>query len=286
MSNAVIAATTLADTDAGPITLEVGRLRLTASQIQSGSIAGGIGRPEATGAGGAILISASREAVLTDGIVATAADARGNAGDIVIAGPRISLDGSSINSTAFGEGNAGTVTLAAADRLTLKESSIVTTAQRSAGGQVVIQAGRLIDLQDSSVESSVAREAGDAGDITIDPDFLIIDDSAILARADAGVGGDIQITAGQILRSPGSLISAEAGVSGIDGTIVVDAPETDLSGELVILAPPAFDADSAAARALRGAPRRRRQQFHRHRPRRPAARARRVARQRLAAAIG
>ena len=105
-----------------------------------------------------------------------------------------------------------------------------------------IQAGRLIDLQDSRVESSVAREAGNAGDITIDPDFLILDDSAILARADAGIGGDIQITAGQILRSPGSLISAVAGVSGIDGTIVVDAPEIDLSGDLVILQAPAFDA--------------------------------------------
>ena len=76
---------------------------------------------------------------------------------------------------------------------------------------MTIQAGRLIDLQDSRVESSVAREAGNAGDITIDPDFLILDDSAILARADAGIGGDIQITAGQILRSPGSLISGGRG---------------------------------------------------------------------------
>ena len=73
--------------------------------------------------------------MLTDGIVITAADARGNAGDIVITSPRISLDGSSVNSTAFAEGNAGAVTLARRPP-DPEGSSIVTTAQRSAGGQL------------------------------------------------------------------------------------------------------------------------------------------------------
>ena len=49
--------------------------------------------------------------------------------------------------------------------------------QQAGGGGITIEVHRLIDLRKSSISSSVAQESGDAGDITIDPDFLILDDA-------------------------------------------------------------------------------------------------------------
>ena len=84
--------------------------------------------------------------------------------------------------------------------------------------------------------SSVSGGAGTtAGDITIDPRFLVLDRSDIIARATAGRGGNIRIAAENLILSPDSVINAEAGDEGIDGTVVVSTPEVDLSGGLVVL---------------------------------------------------
>jgi large exoprotein involved in heme utilization and adhesion len=82
-----------------------------------------------------------------------------------------------------------------------------------------------------------------AGNITIDPRFLILDESDILAQADQGTGGSIAIQAENILRSPGSRIDASSRL-GIDGTVVVSSPEVDLTGGLVELEVPLLDAAS------------------------------------------
>ena len=109
---------------------------------------------------------------------------------------------------------------------------------------MIIRVGRLIDLQKSLIESSVAQDAGNAGDISIDPDFLILDDSQILARAVAGRGGDIRIVASNLVVSPDSLIDAEAGEEGVDGTVATSEPEVDLSSALVVLDVGLLDADA------------------------------------------
>ena len=117
----------------------------------------------------------------------------------------------------------------------MTDGLIASNAAVSGGGAIVLRAPQLIDLADSEISTSVALLAGNAGDIAIDPRFLVLDASSILARASAGQGGDIRIAADQLLVSPDSEINAEAGAEGIDGTIVVNAPEVDLSGGLVVL---------------------------------------------------
>ena len=80
-----------------------------------------------------------------------------------------------------------------------------------------------------------------AGNITIDPKVLVIDDSRILANAPAGFGGKVRIVADNILLPGGDFdallargdISATGGDPTRAGTIAVNAPEVDLSGGLV-----------------------------------------------------
>ena len=126
----------------------------------------------------------------------------------------------------------------------LDRGLITTSAEQAGGGQITLQVNRLIDLQKSSIVSSVGQATGNAGDISIDPDFLVLDDSRILAQAVAGSGGDIAIVADNLLISPDSLINAEAGEEGIDGTVVTSEPAVDLASALVVLDAPLLDAEA------------------------------------------
>ncbi|MEW6298184.1 MAG: hypothetical protein AB1671_10645, partial [Thermodesulfobacteriota bacterium] len=71
--------------------------------------------------------------------------------------------------------------------------------------------------------------AGDAGDITVDPRFVILNDSRVVANAFEGRGGNIRITAGVFLASPFSTLDASSQL-GVDGTVDVRAPVNEISG--------------------------------------------------------
>jgi large exoprotein involved in heme utilization and adhesion len=86
-----------------------------------------------------------------------------------------------------------------------------------------------------------------AGDVTIDPAFLILDGSRIVARATQGAGGNIRITVDNLVRSPDSTIDASAD-SGIDGTVLVSTPEVSLVSGLVVLEGAFVDAARLPAR--------------------------------------
>jgi hypothetical protein len=196
------------------------------------------------------LTLSAEQLVIDGGEITTQAEGAGGGGRIEVRAGVIELrNGGLISAQSTGSGNAGSVTIMAPDglmldRLVLDRGEISTSAQQAGGGRITIQVSELIDLQDSRIESSVAQEAGNAGDISIDPDFLVLDDSAILARADAGVGGDISIVADNLVVSPDSLINAEAGEAGVDGTVVTSEPAVDLASALVVLAAPPLDADA------------------------------------------
>jgi hypothetical protein len=67
------------------------------------------------------------------------------------------------------------------------------------------------------------------GNITIDPEFVILENSQIVASAFEGQGGNIQITAGVFLADPASQVDASSEL-GIDGTVDIRAPVTNVSG--------------------------------------------------------
>jgi hypothetical protein len=72
------------------------------------------------------------------------------------------------------------------------------------------------------------------GNITIDPEFVIVQNSQIVANANRGQGGNIQITAGVFLADPTSRVDASSDL-GIDGTVDIRAPVTNVSGTIAPL---------------------------------------------------
>jgi hypothetical protein len=71
----------------------------------------------------------------------------------------------------------------------------------------------------------------------------VLDDSRIQANAKQGAGGNITLQAGQLIRTPNSVIQASSAQS-VSGTITITAPNTDVAGSLVVLPGTFFDASS------------------------------------------
>ena len=127
----------------------------------------------------------------------------------------------------------------------MQNSSVTTEASQASGGQITINAPEMVRLINSKVITSMAGSGTDTtgGDISIDPNFVILQNSQILAQAFAGTGGNINITAGVFLADPASLVDASSQL-GISGTVNIEAPVQNISGEM---APLSQEFSSAAA---------------------------------------
>ena len=159
--------------------------------------------------------------------------------------PRLRIVHGGVTSQSTGTGDAGNIVIVATDRLELDDGTITTEAAAGGGGRIAIEVGLLIDLLGSEITTSVAGDATTtAGDLTLDPRFIVLEGSRIVAEASEGRGGNIRITVDNLIQLPDSLISASAGPAGIDGTVVISTPEVDLSGGLVILEAALLDAAS------------------------------------------
>jgi large exoprotein involved in heme utilization and adhesion len=106
---------------------------------------------------------------------------------------------------------------------------------------IIIRVGRLFVMNQGQVTTSVAGGRGSGGNITanvgeagLSEGFLVIKSSRIVADALEGAGGDITLTAGQILRSADSVITATSKF-GLNGQVTIQAPQTDPSASLRVL---------------------------------------------------
>jgi len=225
---------------------------LAGGQVGSGTLG------QSTGRGGNVTVTMTKEVVIAgqsaqinsisgmrepSGIFASteslSSEAK-RAGRVLVRAPLIQLaDDGEISSESRNNdtGRAGRITIRGADRILLDGGAEISTVTgTSGGGDIRIKARDLILLRGRSrIGVDVSRGKTRAGDIDIDPRFLVLDESEISATADAGSGGRIDITADNLVISPGSEITARAGPAGIDGTVVISTPEADVSGGLVVL---------------------------------------------------
>ncbi|MBE9562310.1 MAG: S-layer family protein, partial [Proteobacteria bacterium] len=151
-------------------------------------------------------------------------------------------------------GNAGAITIAANDAIRLFNNSTITTeAASSGGGSINIDSPGFIFLQDSKITTSVLEGAGAGGDMNLNPKFIVLDNANIIARAHEGHGGNININATGIYRFPpesASSIDASSKL-GVDGEVVVNAPDMNMEGFLVILSDDVVDASSLIQKPCR-----------------------------------
>jgi len=67
--------------------------------------------------------------------------------------------------------------------------------------------------------------------VNIDPQFVILQNSQILARAKQGPGGNISITTNLLLPDANSVISASSEF-GVNGTVTIQSPNAPASGKI------------------------------------------------------
>jgi filamentous hemagglutinin family protein len=225
---------------AGKVSVEVDRLSLAGGALIDS-------RTASAGQGGSIQVTVRESAVLTGNSGLTAVSrGSGAGGNVEFRAHTLTLrDGATLSDESTGTGDAGNITLTTQDSFMSTQGRVVTRAAQTDGGNIQITAPRLVRLRDSTITAEVGGGATTVGgNITIDPQFVVLQNSQIRANAFEGQGGNIQIQAQTFLRDPASLVDASSAL-GINGQVNIQAPVTNLSGVVAPLTP-----DFARATAL------------------------------------
>lgn len=201
----------------------------------SGHKSGFFSNSHGEGDGGTIRVTTDKLTLTGGGAIEARAYQIGKGGDISIDANTINLSSQAfVAAGSVGTGETGTIKITAHDSLRMSDASITTEAINSTGGDMQIAVGKLIFLQDSQITTSVQGGLGNGGNIFIDPDFVVLNSSRIIANAYGGNGGNIGIVAGNFFADPNSLVQASSQL-GIDGSVVIEAPHTDVGTNLALL---------------------------------------------------
>jgi len=217
---AKVSVTTSGTGQAGDIGLTVGTLALNGgASLDSGTTG--------AGPGGNITITASNAVNSSGGVVSSNTTAGGTGGSITIRTPQLQLTNATISATSAGTGDAGSILLGIGDTATLTNSSITTSARTADGGNILLTGGDLVYLFDSGLTTSVGTGTGKGGNITVDPEFVVLDHSQVRADAFGGPGGHIIIVSDFFLRNR-TVLSASSAL-GTQGTVAIQSTVTNLS---------------------------------------------------------
>lgn len=198
------------------------------------------------GAAGAVVVHAGQLTLREGGKIASDTSGAGRGGDLRLQARTMQLTEGAMISTES-TGTAGDIRVQEADRLLFSGHSTVTTgATQADGGNIALTAQTLVRLRDSQIITAVGSGEGRGGNISIDPEFLILENSQLTANAFGGPGGNITIRAGVFLADPGSRVTASS-ARNVPGEINIQAPITALSG-LVAPLPQTFGAAGALLR--------------------------------------
>jgi large exoprotein involved in heme utilization and adhesion len=221
--------------------------------------------------GGDIEITTGSLQMLHMGSIFTDGFGLGPSGNIKItAGSMTLASGSSIKAAGEADGPAGGVTIHVAGDVTLTDhSDLQVSAFNNNGGDITVTAGGNIRLINSEMTAQASQNggninlatpaaadgtkltgqslvyllkstltaeatAGNGGNITIDPQFVVLNLSAITANANAaGSGGNINVSSTFFFASQ-SPVTASSPL-GPQGTVVITAPDVDLTGSVAPL---------------------------------------------------
>jgi filamentous hemagglutinin family protein len=265
ISGGSISTTTIGDGNAGDVSLTANQVA-----IQNG---GGVtsesgvtinGEPfVGSGNAGIVTITATGPNTLTitgkDSTVSTTTRGAGAGGDISLAsaGNVEILNGGSVTADSESTGDTGKIEISAGNSITLSNATISTRAVTSDGGDIELTAPNIVQLTGSQITTSVESGKGQGGNITIDPQFLILNNSQITANAFGGPGGNITLIANNFIPSANSTVQASSTLS-TQGTVIIQSPENDIAGSIAQLPQNIVDAsgllpERCAARHAGGA---------------------------------
>jgi len=194
---------------------------------------------------------------LNNSTITTSTSSSGNAGNITANVGTATLTNnaeiaSTSTGTATGSGKAGSVTLNAGGQFVSQNSKVTVGTEKADGGNITLNATTLVELTDSQITATVKGGEGKGGNISIDPNFVILENSSITANAFGGPGGNINIVAGTFLMDPASSVTASSAFNA-QGTVNIQSPVQNISTSLAPL--PKNFASAAALLAERCAAR-------------------------------
>ncbi|MDH5562960.1 MAG: hypothetical protein OEY91_04960, partial [Nitrospirota bacterium] len=228
--------------DAGNISITTGFLNVTdGAAINSGTTSTGQGGTITVNASGNISIAGTLDDGTPGGVLSqtTGTGPGSGAGGIIAltAGDSFFLqNGATVSASSSGPANAGNIQLTATDTILLDGATVTAEAAQASGGNIKLTAQDLIQLNDSTISSSVqGNETTAGGDVTLDPDFIILQNSQVLAKAVQGRGGNITLIYNKaFLRDSFSTLDASSAL-GISGSVNIEGPTKFLSGAILPL---------------------------------------------------
>ncbi len=175
------------------------------------------------GDGGDIFISAANSIYSDNSSISSAADLA-SGGHITLEAPEAWLiNGALISAESMGLGNAGSININAENLLWIENSRVSTEAAQADGGNIKVSTLETVSLWDSEITTSVGGGSSTVGgNINIDPKFVTLSNSSIIANAYEGTGGNIQITTDSFIADFDSVVDASS-ERGIDGVVQIDA---------------------------------------------------------------
>ncbi|MDP1946002.1 MAG: filamentous hemagglutinin N-terminal domain-containing protein [Nitrospirota bacterium] len=233
---ATITAASTGSGNAGTVTIQ-GINSPANSVLIEGAGTGLFTNTEDQGRGGGVSIDTRTLTMQNGGTISAATsgtDALATGGNISITASQ-SVDlrsNASISSRSTGDADAGNISINAGNRFDARNSSVTTRSDNAGGGNIEINALDQIRLVNSQVNASAFMNGGN---ISIDPNLVILQNSSILAQAIQGNGGNITIFTPLFLADSSSLVSASSQF-GLSGTVTIQSPTSNLSGSLGTLA--------------------------------------------------
>lgn len=227
---------------------------LTDKAVISGIETGIFAKSYGPAKGGSIKVHADQVMLDERSGIFASTDGTGDGGTVSIAVDtllRVS-NGARVAAESSDRGLAGNISITSNKDIELDKGRITTSAVTSDGGNILLIAGNHIFVTGGSVETAVGKGRGDGGNIRMQQPLLILRGAVVSANAFGGAGGNIRISADNFFQSGDSRVTASSQL-GIDGTVVLDSPAIDPSGELI--APPASYLNVAAILASRCGPR-------------------------------
>ena len=198
--------------------------------------------------GGSVQVSAAEIAIDGGGIFA-GTDGSGPGGNVSVgAGGMLAISNrGSVAANARSSGFAGNVSVSVGDTLRVDSGGGITTEARSAdGGDISVAVGDRAILDGGSIETAVGTGLGGGGNIALAIPTLVLRNAVVSANAFGGPGGNIRIGTQTFFKSADSSVTASSQL-GIDGTITLDSPALDPTGELLAPAPVFLDAGAVLA---------------------------------------
>jgi len=235
---------TITATDSVLITATPGEDEDNQFVVETGFLGGIYSSANKNGAGGDITLSTRKLTMRNGGVISAGSEGTGNAGNLLLnIGEELNLDNAAILTRAQKAGG-GNMTFHINERLDLFNSQISAEAKGEnelhQGGNLTIYPINLIHLYKSQIFTD--GYTGNGGSLTIKKaNFMTLNQSKIFTGAVSGDGGNINITANHFLRSSDSVLDASSEL-GLDGDIIINAPDIDLTGSLAILPKTFIDA--------------------------------------------